>query len=61
MISGLISMKELGDIIVMKDEAPYHRDAASVRRRQYEEYDLSNWGPGFWPANSPDLNPIENV
>jgi len=26
-----------------------------------EEDGLSRWGPGFWPANSPDLNPIENL
>ena len=22
---------------------------------------LDGWGPGIWPANSPDLNPIENL
>ena len=56
-----MSIEELGDVIVMEDGAPYHRGAASVHRRQYEEDGLSNWGPGFWPANSPDLNPIENL
>ena len=38
----LTSMKELGDVIVTKDGAPYHRGAASVRRRQYEKNDLSS-------------------
>ena len=57
----LTSMEELGDVIVMEDGAPYHRGAASVRRRQYEEDGLLSWGPGIWPANSPDLNPLENL
>jgi len=57
----LMSMEELGDVLVMEDGAPYHRGAASVRRSQYEKDGLLSWGPGFWPANSPDLNPIENL
>ena len=57
----ITSMEELGDVIVMEDRAPYHRGTASVHCKQYEECGLSSWGPGFWPANSPDLNPIENV
>ena len=57
----LTSMEELGEVVVIEDGAPYHRGAASVRRKQYEEDSLLSWGPGIWPANSSDLNPLENL
>ena len=55
------SMEELGDVLIMEDGAPYHNGVASVRRKQYEKDGWIGWGPGVWPANSPDLNPIENL
>ena len=54
-------MEELGEVLVMEDGAPYHKGVASVRRKQYEKVGWIGWGPGFWPPNSPDLNPIENL
>src|SRR5579862_4442515 len=54
-------MEELGDIIMMKDRAGYHQGVASARRRQYKEDGWQEWRPGVWPANSPDLNPLENL
>ena len=57
----MISMEELGNVIVMEDGAPYHKGVASVRRKQYEEDGWISWGPGIWPPNSPDLNPMENL
>ena len=33
----LISMKELDNVLVMKDEASYHMNVASIRRKQYEK------------------------
>lgn len=55
------SMEEEGYVMVMEDGAPYHKGAASARREQYEKNGWMGWGPGTWPASSPDLNPIENV
>jgi hypothetical protein len=55
------SMEELGDVKVMEDGAGYHMGAASRRREQYEQDGWHGWGPGTWPSNSPDLNPIENL
>src|SRR5436190_5406982 len=55
-------MKELGDILIMEDGAGYHCGAATVRREQYQtDGGWQGWGPGTWPANSPDLNPLENL
>ena len=55
------SMEELGEVLVMKDRASYHKGIASVRRKQYEKDDLLSWGSGIWLANSPDLNLLENL
>ena len=57
----LMSMEELGDVLVMEDGAPYDRGIALVHRKQYEDNGLSSWGPEVWPTNSPNLNPIENL
>jgi DDE superfamily endonuclease len=54
-------MEDEGYVWVMEDGAPYHKGAASLRRKQYEEVGWMGWGPGSWPSNSPDLNPIENL
>ena len=55
------SSEELGCVMMMEDGAKYHRACASVRRAQLEKDGWRGWGPGTWPANSPDLNPIENL
>ena len=55
------SMEEEEYVMVMEDGASYHKGAASARREQYEKNGWMGWGPGTWPASSPDLNPIENV
>jgi len=40
----------------MEDGAPVHRSAAA------SEWRIANEIPGLtWPAQSPDLNPIENI
>jgi transposase len=54
-------MEELGDVLIMEDGAGYHQGQASLRREQYLKDGWQGWGPGTWPANSPDLNPIENL
>ena len=55
------SNEELGCVKMMEDEAKYHRGCTTKRREQYEKDGWEGWGPGTWPANSPDLNPIENL
>ena len=40
----------------MQDNAPAH--AFEVKREELKQWNIS---PIFWPPNSPDLNPIENV
>ena len=45
-----------GDIRFMQDNAPCHR--AHIIRAVHEEHET---GLIFWPAYSPDLNPIENL
>jgi len=56
------SMKELGDILIMEDGVGYHCGAAMVHHEQYQtDGGWQGWGPGTWPANSPDLNPLENL
>jgi DDE superfamily endonuclease len=54
-------MEDVGYLLMMEDGAPYHKGVASQRRAQLEEDGWIGWGPGTWPANSPDLNPIENL
>ena len=46
---------------MMEDNAGYHRGCAAMRRKQLEKDGWVGWGPGTWPSNSPDLNPIENL
>jgi len=53
--------EEVGSLMMMEDGAPYHRGCATERRKQLEEMGWIGWGPGTWPSNSPDLNPIENL
>ena len=57
----LTSIEELGEVVVIDDRMSYHRGAALVRCKQYEKDSLLSWGLGIWPANSPDLNPLENL
>ena len=55
------AMEDCGHVFVMEDGAPCHMGVASMRRKQLMEDGWEGWGPGTWPSNSPDLNPIENV
>ena len=55
------SKLELGDVYMMEDGAPYHKGKATKRRQKLEKEGWKGWGPGTWPSNSPDLNPIENL
>jgi transposase len=48
--------KEVGDIIFQQDNAPPH--VAQVVQDWFEDHDLEVME---WPANSPDLSPIENL
>ena len=54
-------MEDVGYLVMMEDGAPQHQGAAAVRRSQLEKDGWVGWGPKTWPANSQDLNPIENV
>ena len=54
-------MEDVGYLVMMEDGAPQHQGAAAVRRAQLEKDGWVGWGPKTWPANSPDLNPIENL
>ena len=53
--------EELGALLMMEDGAAYHQGCATVRRKELEKDGWIGWGPGTWPSNSPDLNPIENL
>lgn len=54
-------MEEEGYMFVMEDGASYHQGVATKRRKQLEVDGWLGWGSKTWPANSPDLNPIENL
>lgn len=54
-------MEECGYLLMMEDGAPYHKGCATARRKELEQMGWIGWGPGTWPSNSPDLNPIENL
>ena len=54
-------MEELGGILIIEDGARYHRGVATKPREQYEKDDWQGWGLRTWPANSLDLNPLENL
>lgn len=43
--------------IFMDDNAPCHRARVVMEMKEEREIDCLEW----WPANSPDLNPIENM
>ena len=55
------SSEEVGCVLMMEDGAPYHKGCATARRKELEGMGWIGWGPGTWPSNSPDLNPIENL
>ena len=56
------SMKELGDVLIMEHEVGYHEGTATKHQKEYErDGGWQGWGPHIWPANSLDLNPIENL
>jgi hypothetical protein len=54
-------MKNIDYVHIMEDGAPYHIDAATVRRKQYKEDDWEGWESRTWLSSSPVLNPIENL
>ena len=49
-------MEERGEVVIMEDGAPIHRSAAASKWRATNEISILPW-----PAQSPDLNPIENI
>ena len=55
------AMEDCGHVLVIEDGAPCHQGVAASRRDQLMKDGWEGWGPGTWPSNSPDLNPIENV
>ena len=57
----LEGMEDVGYLVMMEDGAPQHQGAAAVRRTQLEKDGWVGWGPKTWPANSLDLNRIENL
>src|ERR1700737_3896391 len=52
---------KLGALYTMGGWGSSHQGGAAARKKQLEEFGWEGWGPGTWPSNSPDLNPIENV
>lgn len=59
--AGPEASEELGYVMMMEDGAPYHKGAATIHRKELEKVGWIDWGPGTWPSNSPDLNPIKNL
>src|SRR5208282_3007696 len=57
----IVCETQLGYVMMMEDGAPYHKGAATICRKKLEKTGWIGWGPGTWPSNSPDLNPIENL
>ena len=57
----LEGMEDVGNLLMMEDGAPYHKGVASERRAELKKDGWIGWGPGIWPANSSDLNSIENL
>jgi hypothetical protein len=55
------AMEDCGHVYVIEDGASCHKRVAGVRKEQLKEFGWDGWGPGTWPSNSLDLNPIENV
>ena len=46
-----------GDFIFQQDSAPAHRAWETIELLRRETPDFI--GPDLWPANSPDLNPVD--
>ena len=57
----LEEMENVGNLLMMKDELPYHKGVASERRAELKKDEWIGWGLEIWSANSSDLNPIENL
>ena len=52
-------LKEMSGVIFQQDGAPAHN--AKVTQNWLRRSINSFWEKGTWPANSPDLSPIENL
>ncbi|OXA38425.1 Transposable element Tc3 transposase [Folsomia candida] len=46
-------------VTFQQDGAPAH--TANATMHILDGWDITIWGKGVWPGNSPDLNPIENL
>ena len=61
LVARLLEQDPFKDIMFMQDNAPIHNARTTkqlIERRGIEKFPE---GDMAWPANSPDLNPIENV
>ncbi|KAI6658778.1 hypothetical protein LOD99_15103 [Oopsacas minuta] len=52
-------LENMSEFLFMQDGAPAH--TANVTQQWCSEKFPRFWKKGEWPANSPDLNPIENL